>query len=73
MRSRLGSVVKDKRDKMWRFYWWENGKRRSRALGECAHKTAAIQAAERVREELRKAQTVQGAPAVPTVAALIEG
>jgi hypothetical protein len=34
MRSRInmGSVVQDKRDKIWRFYWWENGKRRSKNL-----------------------------------------
>ena len=29
-RIRTGSVVQDKRDKVWRFYWWENGKRRSK-------------------------------------------
>ena len=60
MRSRVrtGSVVQDNRDRVWRFYWWENGKRRSKKLGEFASKTAAIQAAERVRGALREAQSV---------------
>lgn len=75
MRSRVrnGSVVKDKRDKTWRFYWWENGKRRSRKLGQFASKTAAIQAAEAVRDEIRKAQNVLTVPRVPTVTELMTG
>jgi integrase len=75
MRSRVrtGSVVQDKRDKVWRFYWWEDGKRRSKKLGQFASKTAAIQAAEKARDEIRKAQGAQCAPVVPSVAALIEG
>lgn len=75
MRSRVrtGSVVQDKRDKVWRFYWWENGKRRSKKLGEFASKTAAIQAADRVRSALREAQSVQTVTSVPSVASLIEG
>jgi hypothetical protein len=32
-KSRGGSVVLDKRSKVWNFYWWENGKRRSRVIG----------------------------------------
>jgi len=72
MRSRVrtGSVVRDKRDKVWRFYFWENGKRRSRLLGRFASKTAAIQAAESVRHQLSKTESVITAP---TVTALIEG
>ena len=27
-KSRSGSVVQDKRSKIWNFYWWEHGKRR---------------------------------------------
>jgi hypothetical protein len=75
MRSRVrtGSIVQDKRDKVWRFYWWEDGKRRSKKLGQFASKTAAVQAAEKVRDGIRKAQGVQRAPVVPSVAALIEG
>jgi integrase len=73
MRSRVrtGSVVQDKRDKVWRFFWWENGKRLSRKLGKFASKTAAIQAAETIREAIRK--TPLQATLIPTVAELIEG
>ena len=75
MRSRIrtGSVVQDKRDKVWRFYWWENGRRRSKKLGQFASKTAAIQAAEKVRGEVRKAQSAQTSTSLPRVATLIEG
>lgn len=71
-RVRTGSVVKDKRDKVWRFYWWENGKRRSKALGQFSSKTAATQAAERLREELRSTPR-PAEPEVPSVGELIEG
>lgn len=70
-RARTGSVVQDKRDKVWRFFWWENGKRRSKKLGTFASKTAAIQAADKLREDLRKSGPAHSA--VPSVASLIEG
>src|SRR5689334_1906498 len=72
-RTRNGSVVQDRRDKVWRFYWWEDGKRRSKKLGKFASKTAAIQAADVVRGEIRKAQDARIAPLVPCVTALIQG
>ena len=52
MRSRIntGSVVLDKRDKVWRFYWWENGKRRSKALGQFPTKAKAWAAAKPLRD-----------------------
>ena len=45
MRSRIrtGSVVQDKRDKVWRFYWWENGKRRSKALGQFPYQSESVE------------------------------
>jgi integrase len=70
-RVRTGSVVQDKRDKVWRFFWWETGKRRSQKLGKFASKTAAIQAAEKLREDLRNARPTDSV--VPSVADLIEG
>jgi len=72
MRSRVrtGSVVLDKRDKIWRFYWWEEGKRRSKALGRFATKTAAWNAAKPLRDELERG-TVPSKPSAPTVNALI--
>src|SRR5215472_2268074 len=72
MRSRVrtGSVVQDKRDKVWRFYWWENGKRRSKALGRFATKAMAWRTAKPLRDALEaKPQNVSG---VPTVSTLIE-
>ena len=46
-KSRGGSVVLDKRSKVWNFYWWEGGKRRSRVIGPHSRftKTAARLAA----------------------------
>jgi integrase len=73
MRSRInmGSVVQDKRDKIWRFYWWENGKRRSKALGRFRTKAAAWSAAKPLREEV-ESQVGISAPSAPTVNSLIE-
>lgn len=73
MRSRInmGSVVQDKRDKIWRFYWWENGKRRSKALGRFRTKAAAWSAAKPLREDV-ESQAGVSAPAAPTVNSLIE-
>jgi len=39
-RIRTGSIVQDKRDKLWRFVWWQDGKRRSKALGRFSTKAA---------------------------------
>ena len=66
-RNRNGSVVLDKRSKTWNFFWWENGKRRSKVLGRFSTKTAAWNAAQPLRQRLRKAQIVS-----VTVAALVE-
>jgi hypothetical protein len=33
VRQRQGSVVLDKRIKTWNFFFWENGKRRSKKIG----------------------------------------
>ena len=51
-RIRTGSVVQDKRDKVWRFYWWEGGKRKSKVLGRFAAKSKAWTAARPYREDL---------------------
>jgi len=72
MRSRIrtGSVVQDKRDKVWRFYWWEDGKRRSKALGRFPTKAKAWAAAKPLRYAI-ETQT-QISVAVPTVNSLVE-
>ena len=70
-RINVGSVVKDKRDKNWRFYWWENGKRNSKTLGRYPSKAAAWEAAKPLRDELESGSGSQSIG--PTIARLIEG
>ena len=52
-RNRSGSVVLDKRIKTWNFFFWENGKRRSRKIGTVSQyptKASAWRAAKPLRE-----------------------
>jgi integrase len=51
-RIKTGSVVQDKRNKVWNFFWWENGKRRCKALGRFPTKAAAWKAAKPLRDDL---------------------
>jgi len=69
-RVRTGSVVHDKRDKVWRFFWWENGKRRSKGLGRFSTKRAAWDAAKPLREELER-EPVSKSP-TPIVTSLVD-
>lgn len=55
-KNKRGSIVQDKRDKVWRFFWWENGKRRSKALGRFPTKTAAWSAAQPLRATIGTTQ-----------------
>ena len=73
MRSRVrtGSVVQDKRDKVWRFYWWEDGRRRSKALGRFSTKADAWRAAKPLRDSLEAHAEVISS-AAPTVKGLVE-
>ena len=73
MRSRIstGSVVQDKRDKKWSFYWWENGRCRSKALGKFSTKAAAWSAAKPLRHALEAAEDNKSS--APTVRSLIAG
>jgi hypothetical protein len=51
-RNREGSVVLDKRIKTWNFFWWENGKRRSKKIGTVSQyptKASAWRAAQTLR------------------------
>src|SRR5215469_784184 len=70
-RIRTGSVVQDKRDKVWRFWWWENGKRRSKVLGRFPSKAIAWKAAKPLRDAL-EAKPKHNTPGVPTVGTLVE-
>src|SRR5215469_7796732 len=56
-RRRNGSVVQDKRDRVWRFFWWENGKRRAKTLGRFSTKAAAWQASKPLRDALEAQPT----------------
>ena len=71
-RTRNGSVVRDPRDKTYRFFWWENGKRKSKALGRFPTKTAAWKAAKPLRDALEAKPQQQHSPGVPTVGTLVE-
>ena len=70
-KSTTGSVVKDRRSQVWQFFWWANGRRHSKTLGRFPTKTAAWNAAQLFRVQLRQPQP-SSAPTVPTVAALVE-
>ena len=70
-RIRTGSVVQDKRSKVWNFFWWENGKRKCKALGRFPTKAAARSAAKPIRDDLEKPQQTKTS-SVPTVSTLVE-
>src|SRR5437660_10322249 len=73
MRQRQGSVVLDKRIKTWNFFFWENGKRRSKKIGSLSQyptKASAWRAAKPLRDAVEN--QVKIISAVPTVNALIE-
>jgi integrase len=66
-KNRGGSVVLDKRSRVWNFYWWEDGKRRSKVLGKFPTKTAAWNVAQVFRPVQPKTELT-----VPKVSALID-
>jgi len=72
-RQRSGSVVLDKRIKTWNFFWWENGKRRSKKIGTVSQyptKASAWRAAKALRHSLENQVKVNSA--APTVTTLVE-
>lgn len=71
-RIKTGSIVKDPRDKSWRFFWWEDGKRRSKVLGQFPTKVKAWAAAKPLRDALEVKPQATTAPSVPTVGTLVE-
>jgi len=67
-RFRTGSVAQDNRSKVWNFFWWENGKRKCKALGRFPTKAAAWKAAKPLRDALEaKPQHTHGVPTVSTL------
>jgi len=69
-RNRGGSVTQDRRSRVWNFFWWENGKRRCKALGRFPTKSAAWMASKPLRDAL-EARSKQRSP-LPSVSALVE-
>lgn len=67
-KSTAGSVVKDRRSKVWQFFWWADGQRHSKTLGRFPTKTAAWNAAQQFRLQPPQPKPIS----VPTVAALVE-
>jgi integrase len=76
MRQRQGSVVLDRRIKTWNFFFWENGRRRSKKIGPLAQyptKASAWRAAMPLRHALENNQpVVTSTTTVPTVNTLVE-
>jgi hypothetical protein len=75
MRQRQGSVVLDKRIKTWNFFFWENGRRRSKKIGTVGQyptKASAWRAAMPLRHALENNQPITGSSIVPTVNTLVE-
>ena len=75
MKHGQGSVVLDKRINVWNFFWWENGKRRSKKIGTVAQyrtKASAWRAAKHLRHALENNKPVTVNRSVLTVDELIE-
>jgi integrase len=72
-RQRSGSVVLDKRIKGWNFFYWDNGRRRSKKIGttkEYPTKASAWRAAKTLRDAVENQVTISsGAPMVKAVVA----
>jgi integrase len=67
-RQRSGSVVLDKRIRTWNFYWWEDGKRRSKKIGTTSDyptKASAWRAAKALRDALE--DQVKSEPKILTI------
>jgi integrase len=72
-RQRSGSVVLDKRIRTWNFFFWENGKRRSKKIGTVGQyptKASAWRAAKALRDAVENQVSIRNA--APTVNTLVE-
>jgi integrase len=73
MRQRQGSVVLDKRTKVWNFFYWDAGKRRSKQIGtksEYPTKASAWRAAKALRDAVENQVSISNT--APTVNTLVE-
>lgn len=74
-RNRSGSIGLDKRIKTWHFFWWENGKRRSKRIGTLSQyptKASAWRAAKTLRDAVENQTQVNPSSTAPTVSTLVE-
>lgn len=74
-RAKQGSVVLDKRIKTWNFFYWQDGKRRSKTIGTLKNlptKTAAWRAAKTLRDAVEQQTAVKPHSSIPTVGVLVE-
>jgi integrase len=74
-RNRDGSVVLDKRIKTWNFFWWENGKRRSKQIGSVSQyptKASAWRAAKPLRDAVENQTQVNTTNETPILGTLVE-
>ncbi len=72
-RNRSGSVVLDKRIRTWNFFFWENGKRRSKKIGTVSQfptKASAWRAAKPLRDAIENQVTLNST--APTVKTLVD-
>ena len=70
MRQRQGSICLDKRIKTWNFFFWENGKRRSKRIGTVSQyptKASAWRAAKPLRDAVENQSKVMAATTVNTL------
>ena len=70
-RFRTGSVAQDNRSRVWNFFWWENGKRKCKALGHFSTKAKAWAAAKPYRDKLESQELNDKAP-TSTVSELVQ-
>lgn len=74
-RNRSGSVVLDKRIRTWNFFFWENGKRRSKKIGTMSQyptKASAWRAAKPLRDAVESQTQVNPARIPCSVSTLVE-
>jgi len=74
-RNRSGSVVLDKRIKTWNFFFWENGKRRSKKIGTMSQfptKASAWRAAKPLRDAVENQTQVNPRLTPPSISTLVE-
>jgi len=74
-RAKQGSVELDKRSLTWNFFYWQDGKRRSKTIGSqklLPTKTAAWSAAKALRDAVEQQDSMKPLSSIPRVSVLID-